>query len=65
MTEDPTDGLDTDCDGVSDAVYAVTEEYVDELCGGECDRGNRSLLMGIVKRTLCMNMTMRSGTITA
>ena len=39
MSEDPTDGLDTDCDGVSDpGFYAVTEEYVDELCGGECDR---------------------------
>ena len=38
-TEDPTDGLDTDCDGESDpGFYAVTEEYVDELCGGECDR---------------------------
>jgi hypothetical protein len=39
MEEDFTDGLDTDCDGVSDpGFYAVVEEYVDELCDGECDR---------------------------
>ena len=39
MEEDPTDGLDTDCDGENDpGFYTVTEEYVDELCDGECDR---------------------------
>ena len=65
MTEDPTDGLDTDCDGVSDpGFYAVTEEYVDELC-----LVNVIVLPSLstvtVKHTLYMNTTMKSGTTTA
>jgi hypothetical protein len=39
MEEDPTDGWDTDCDGENDpGFYTITEESVDPLCGGECDR---------------------------
>lgn len=39
VAEDPSDGIDTDCDGESDpGFYAISEEYVDNFCYGQCDR---------------------------